>query len=65
MWHERGAFLMSNRRYEEALECFDQAVVTDPRYVSAWMMRTSVLWALERWDPALESIDHVLALDPR
>ena len=63
-WSEKGRCLNSLERYDEALECFDQAIEIDSNDASAWRIRGDVLDDLERYDEAVESLDKAIKIDP-
>lgn len=63
-WNNMGLGLMQLGRLEEALTCFDSAVLSEPAFARCWSNRGSVLSMLERSDDALESYERAVRLDP-
>ena len=61
----RGGILMSRKRYEEALGCFDSAIRINQNYGDAYCNRGNALEELKRFDEALASYDAALAISPK
>jgi tetratricopeptide (TPR) repeat protein len=61
---ERGNALESNRRWNEALECYTEATLSDSSNAQAhaWMGRC--LFSMGRHDEALAALDTAIELDP-
>ena len=51
-------------RYEEAIEAFERALVSDPNNVSTWNNKGDVLSALHRYEEANDAYDRVNAINP-
>lgn len=49
-WNEKGVTLYNQGKYEDALECFNEATRIDPNYANAWDNKATVLLALDRCD---------------
>jgi tetratricopeptide (TPR) repeat protein len=62
-WNNRGAALESLGRYQEALECYDQALALNERSALAWVHRGTALEALGRTEEALACCDYALRLN--
>ncbi|WP_246276986.1 tetratricopeptide repeat protein, partial [Microcoleus asticus] len=62
-WSVKGYFLNRMKRYDQALECLDQAIEKDSNYSKALAIRGNVLDNLKRYDEALASFDRAIALD--
>ena len=60
----RGRALAAERRFDEALACYDEALRLAPRDLAALNGRGLVLERLERFEAALACYDEVVALDP-
>jgi tetratricopeptide (TPR) repeat protein len=52
------------KHYQEALECFDEAIQIDPEYVELWVWRGMVLVSLKRYEEALTNFDKAIELKP-
>jgi tetratricopeptide (TPR) repeat protein len=63
-WTNEGASLHKLGRYDEAIRCYDRALVLDPRYAAAWyckgLAQEKLGW---RWD-ALRSYQQFIAFGP-
>ena len=63
-WYNRGAILIHFDRFEEALQCYDQAISIAPQYVNALSNRAGLLAGLGRAEESLAAAEHVLIVDP-
>ena len=59
----KGATLLHLGQVEEALQCFDEVLTSDPRHAEAWVKKGLALEQMQRLEEALESYDQALALD--
>ncbi len=59
-----GSALMQEKRYEEAIEEFDQALRHNPYFALAWEKRGTTFLLLERQEEALSSFAEALDLNP-
>ena len=60
--NHRGGALSEERRYDEAVQAFDEAVRLDPRMTGAWANRAHALLKLGRLDEAATSANKALEL---
>jgi protein O-GlcNAc transferase len=60
-----GASLHQLKRYEEAIECFDQTLKIDPNAVHAWYNKGEFFSNLGKYDKAIEWCDKVLEMDSK
>jgi tetratricopeptide (TPR) repeat protein len=60
-----GATLQVQRKYEEALTCFDEALGLDPKCAPAWCNKVNALGNLGRHKEAITCFDEALGLDPK
>jgi tetratricopeptide (TPR) repeat protein len=60
--NKRGAKLNAQRRYDEAIKEFDEAIRLDPEMTGAWATRAHALVALGKLDEAAESANKALEL---
>jgi tetratricopeptide (TPR) repeat protein len=63
-WLDEGISFRSQKRYEYALEAFEQALRLDTRYLEAYQEKGMTLFELERYDYALEAFEQALHLNP-
>lgn len=61
----QGIEAMSLRRYDEALEAFDDVIELDPDFAEGWNKRATVYWLMDRNANSVEDIQRTLALEPR
>ncbi len=61
---KRGNMLRQQRRHDEALASYDQALALKPDHAEAFVSRGNVLQELRRLEEALASYDRVIALRP-
>jgi len=62
--NNRGVVLQLLKRYDEALACYDKAIVLKPDYANAHFNRATTLKKLARLDEALAAYDRAIALKP-
>ena len=55
---------MGYRKNDEALECYDKALTTNPRDRLTLHNRLLVLQELEKWDEVVKNCDKILELLP-
>ena len=61
----RGLSLMALGHHEEAVECFDQVLATNPGIARAWSHKSDALTRLGRYEEALACAERALTLDPQ
>lgn len=49
LWYRRGKLLEENKRYEDALRCYDEAVKSNPLHRKSWEAKAFVLAKLGRY----------------
>ena len=64
-WCNKGGSLFALGRNEEALACFDKALLIDPRDTMSWCNKGGVLVELERLDEAIACFNKTLSIDPQ
>lgn len=62
--NNKGASLAALRYYEEAIQCYDEALEIDPLSYKTWNNKGTALSALERSDEALNCFNRSLSIDP-
>jgi tetratricopeptide (TPR) repeat protein len=63
-WYNRGLVLKELHKFEEALKCFDEALLLDTYYTKAWYWKGRILIDLKRHSDAIKSFKNVIELDP-
>lgn len=64
-WHSKGLELYHLNRFEEALEAFDKAIVTDNNNAHAWNNKGNSLAKLDRNEDSLKAYEEAIAIDNR
>ena len=64
-WNNKGVALSRLGRYQEAIECYDNALEIDPRHVNAWDNKGLNLNSVGRYQEAIVCYDKALEIDPR
>ena len=64
-WNNKGGSLAALGRHEEAIHCYDTALVINPRVTQIWNNKGSALSALGRSEEAIQCYDKALAIDPQ
>ena len=62
-WHQIGKQYFDLKEYEKALSSFDFAVISDDRFVGAYLEKGKVLEKLKRYAEAIENYQITLELD--
>ena len=65
LWNNKGASLDALGRYEEAIDCFDQALHVDPRCAAAWLNKGGSLHNLGRDEEANRCFDKAIEIVPQ
>lgn len=63
-YNNKGNFLYSLRRYEEAIACYDKALEIDANYAYPWYNKGNSLAKLERYEEAIACYDNALTVSP-
>lgn len=63
-WNRKGIILERLKRYQEALECYDQAIKLEPYNLLYWKDKAEVLVKLDDLSESLESYYQLLKLAP-
>jgi tetratricopeptide (TPR) repeat protein len=66
-WYEKGLAYYNERKYEEAIECFNKALEIDPEYdkTQVWNDIGNSFYGFGRYNDALRYYDKILELDTR
>ena len=62
---EKGKKLLEDTKFEEALACFEQALLLDQNNADLWNHKGIALRSIGRYDEALECFNRSLEIDPR
>ena len=61
----KGKSLLGDGKFEEALSCFEQALLKDQNDPDLWNNKGVALRSLGRYDEAIECFNKSLEIDPR
>ncbi|MCM4154467.1 tetratricopeptide repeat protein [Gramella sp. AN32] len=62
-WHQVGKQYFDLKEYQKALAAFDFAIISDDRFVGAYLEKGKVLEKLKRYNEAIENYNITLELD--
>ncbi|NEP56880.1 MAG: tetratricopeptide repeat protein [Symploca sp. SIO2G7] len=62
--YRRGETFFELKRYEQALDAYEQAVAIRPEYAEAWQGQGSTLSQLQQYEEALEAYDQAIQIQP-
>jgi tetratricopeptide (TPR) repeat protein len=60
---QKGLVLYSMNRYQQAIECFDKAILIDANNPRIWISKGSILGNLGRYQQAIECFDKAILID--
>ncbi|NLE27081.1 MAG: tetratricopeptide repeat protein [Clostridiaceae bacterium] len=64
-WYNLGVTYRSSGHHDQAIQCFDRALETEPKYAHAWNSKGDVLADLGRYNEAIQCYDRALEIDPK
>lgn len=62
---KKGMSFLDDGKYEEALDCFEKILVSNPDNPDIWNKKGVALRSLGRYDEAIESFNKALEINPR
>ncbi|WP_347274522.1 tetratricopeptide repeat protein [Candidatus Kuenenia sp.] len=62
-WFDKGIALVKSKKYKEAIECFDKALLFNPQYVRAWHNKGVALTDLGEYQEAITCFDKAIEID--
>ncbi len=62
---EKGENFLENGQYDDALRCFEQAIVMNANDPDLWNFKAVVLRSMGRHEEAIECFNKSLKIDPR
>jgi tetratricopeptide (TPR) repeat protein len=64
-WYVKGTNYESDqKRWDEAIVCYDRTIRSDPSFERAWANKGSALCELQRYEEALPCFEYALTLEP-
>lgn len=61
---KKGKSLLIEGKFEDALSCFEQALLLEQNNAEIWNQKGAALRSMGRYDEALECFNKALQLDP-
>ncbi len=62
-WHQLGKQYFDQKKYNQALEAFDFAIIADDSFIGAYLEKGKVLEKLKRYPEAITNYEFTLSLD--
>jgi tetratricopeptide (TPR) repeat protein len=62
---KKGMIFLEDGKYEEALDCFEKVLASNPDDPDIWNKKGVALRSLGRYDEAIESFNKALEIAPR
>ena len=62
---KKGVSFLEDGKFEEALDCFEKILVSNPNDPDIWNKKGVALRSLGRYDEAIESFNKALEINPR
>jgi tetratricopeptide (TPR) repeat protein len=62
---KKGMSFLNDGKYEEALDCFEKILLTNPNNPDIWNKKGIALRSLGRYDEAIESFNRSLEINPK
>ncbi len=62
---EKGKLLLDELKFDEALSCFEQALLLDQNNPELWNYKGVALRSMGRYNEAIECFNKSLKIDPR
>ncbi len=56
--------MLNQRKYDEALKCFDRAIQLEPLYGVAWSDKGTALYYQKKYKDAVTSFNKALSINP-
>ena len=57
-------FLLNEKRYEEAIDCYNQSIKINPNYIESWVNKGVALRKLLKYNDAIECLEKALEINP-
>lgn len=63
-WTNKGNALDDQKKYEEAIKCFDKLIELDPNNARVWYYKGVLLYKLGKYEEAIKCFDKTLQINP-
>jgi tetratricopeptide (TPR) repeat protein len=64
-WFQKGKDLFNQSKYDESIQCFDEAIKLNRSYIDAWGYKTRSLAVQGKSDEAIQCLDEAIKLNPQ
>ena len=64
LWSSKGVALIALGYYDEAIDCYDEAIRLDPNYTLAWNNKILALDSLGEYDRAIKTYNEAVRINP-
>ena len=63
-WNNKGNIFFDQKKYDNAIKCYNKAVDLDPNYANAWKGKGNVFFDQTKYGEALRAYEKAIELDP-
>lgn len=64
-WYNYGVILQSEKKFEDALQCYDKSLFNNKHNILSWNNRGVILRLLGRYEESLQNYDEAIRLNPK
>lgn len=64
-WVQKGRDLFNQSRYDESINCFDEAIKLDQTFIDAWIRKSKSIAVQDKPDEAIQCLDEALKVNPQ
>jgi len=64
-WLQKGRDLFNQSKYEESIQCFDEAIKLNQSYIEAWIRKSQTIAVQGKSDEAIKCLDEAIKVNPQ
>ncbi|MBD2772351.1 tetratricopeptide repeat protein [Iningainema tapete] len=64
IWFDKGVSLLEEKKYAQALDCFQKAIDIQPHFIPSWVYKGISLEQLQRYDEAIDCYTLAIQINP-
>ena len=64
LWYANGSMLISQSKYDDAIQCFDKVIELSPDFAGGWTFKGVALLEQGKYDEAMQCFDKAIELAP-